>query len=137
MFLGVESRTWKGARVQAYAGQVEQVIEAGFGESLGRSLELLLWLAGTEAARLAHAELETQIARRGREVLRQAQQDHLDSRQAAEVRLPGVVDAGGWRGCGSSRTGRGGWRRWWGRCGWAGWPTVGVATLMFTRPILG
>jgi hypothetical protein len=58
MFLGVESRTWKGARVQAYAGQVEQVIEAGFGESLGRSLELLLWLAGTEAARLAHAELE-------------------------------------------------------------------------------
>jgi hypothetical protein len=81
--------------VQAYAQRVEQVIEAGFGESLGRSLELLLWLAGPETADLSHAELETQLVVRGREVLRQAQQDHLDSRQAAEVRLPEVVDADG------------------------------------------
>jgi hypothetical protein len=81
--------------VQAYAEQVEQVIEAGFGESLGRSLELLLWLAGPQAARLPHSELETQLMARGREVLRQAQQDHLDRRQAGEVRLPEVVDAGG------------------------------------------
>jgi hypothetical protein len=81
--------------VQAYAQRVEQVIEAGFGESLGRSLELLLWLAGPQAARLWHAELESQLVVRGREVLRQAQQDHLDRRQATERRLPGVVDAGG------------------------------------------
>ena len=81
--------------MQAYAQQVEQAIEAGFGESLGQSLELLLWLAGPQAARLPHAELETQLVVRGREVLRQAQQDHLDRRQAVEVRLPEVVDADG------------------------------------------
>ena len=81
--------------MQAYAQQVEQAIEAGFGGSLGRSLELLEWLAGPQAARLSHAELETQLVVRGREVLRQAQQDHLDRRQAAEVRLPEVVDADG------------------------------------------
>jgi hypothetical protein len=44
------------------------------------------WLEGPEAAGLEHAELEEQLAARGRALLRLQLQDHLDARAAGEQR---------------------------------------------------
>jgi hypothetical protein len=53
------------------------------------------WLGGGASAQATHAELEAQLQTRGRDVLRQLLQDHLDLRAAREVRLAGVSDADG------------------------------------------
>ena len=53
------------------------------------------FLGGEGAAGLTHAELEAELGARGRELLRQLYQDHLDLRAEREVRLPEVVGADG------------------------------------------
>ncbi|MGI8653073.1 MAG: hypothetical protein ACR2I7_09790 [Geodermatophilaceae bacterium] len=57
-----------------------------FGETLG-------WLEGSDAAALSHGELEDQLDRRGRELLRRMYQDHLSLRGMTERRLEAVADA--------------------------------------------
>ena len=56
--------------------------------------DLIGWLEGTEATGLTHAELEAQLDRRGRELLRRMFQAQLDLRALREQRLA-VVDADG------------------------------------------
>ena len=56
--------------------------------------ELVGWLEGTEAAGLAHGELEEQLDRRGRELLRRMFQGQLDLRAVREQRVE-VLDAEG------------------------------------------
>lgn len=56
--------------------------------------EMVCWLEGSESARLAHAELEDQVERRGRQVQRLMFQDHLDLRSIREERVR-TVDAEG------------------------------------------
>ncbi|MDQ3575173.1 MAG: ISKra4 family transposase [Actinomycetota bacterium] len=67
-------------------------------EVFGRSRELfeevVRWLDGAEAAELTHAELESGLDERGREVLRRMLQDHLELRAQREERVE-VVDADG------------------------------------------
>ena len=53
------------------------------------------FLGGEAAAGLTHAELEAELGAKGRELLRQLHQDHLDLRAEREVRLPEVVGADG------------------------------------------
>ncbi len=53
------------------------------------------FLGGEAAAGLTHAELEAELGAKGREMLRQLHQDHLDLRAEREVRLPEVVGADG------------------------------------------
>lgn len=86
---------------------------------------------------MSHAELEAQLVERGREVLRQAQQDHLDRREATERLLPEVVDADGVGRSRLSRGGVGGWRRCLGRCGWGVSRTGHVAVAICTRLMPG
>ena len=50
------------------------------------------WLDGDKAAGLTHGELEEQLDVRGRALLRQLLQDHLDVRASREVRIDEVVD---------------------------------------------
>ncbi len=66
-----------------------------FGASSQRAAEMISWLAGPEAAELAHAELENQLDARGRELLRTMLQDHLSLRSLNEVRMQSVVDSDG------------------------------------------
>jgi len=65
-----------------------------FGESRQRFEELLNWLEGGGAAELTHAELEDHVGAKGRELLRQMFQNHLDLRAQREQRVE-VVDADG------------------------------------------
>lgn len=65
-----------------------------FGGSRGCFEDIAGWLAGTEAASLAHGELEDGLDRRGRELLRRLLQDHLDLRAQREERVE-VADADG------------------------------------------
>lgn len=65
-----------------------------FGGSRACFEDIAGWLAGTEAASLAHAELEDNLDRRGRDLLRRLLQDHLDLRAAREERVE-VNDADG------------------------------------------
>ncbi|MGB8379626.1 MAG: hypothetical protein WCG47_00030 [Dermatophilaceae bacterium] len=58
--------------------------------------ELIGWLEGTEAAGLTHAQLEEQLDRRGRELLRRMYQGQLDLRALRERRAQ-VTDAEGVR----------------------------------------
>lgn len=58
--------------------------------------ELVGWLEGTEATSLSHAELEDELDRRGRELLRQMFQSQLDLRAMREQRAE-VNDADGER----------------------------------------
>ena len=53
------------------------------------------WLEGPQAAGLEHAELEEQLAARGRELLRLQLQDHLDARAAGEQRRGQVTGPDG------------------------------------------
>jgi hypothetical protein len=55
--------------------------------------EVIGWLEGGEAAALEHAELEAELDRRGRELLRQMLQGNLDLRALREPRLAEVIDA--------------------------------------------
>ncbi len=66
-----------------------------FGASSQCAEEMISWLAGPEAAELAHAELENQLDARGRELLRTMLQDHLSLRSLNEVRMQSVVDSDG------------------------------------------
>jgi hypothetical protein len=66
-----------------------------FGSSRQCVEELLGWLEGSDAAGLAHGELEDQIDARGRELLRRMLQDHLSLRAANEARLEAVIDSDG------------------------------------------
>ncbi|MGB8379902.1 MAG: ISKra4 family transposase [Dermatophilaceae bacterium] len=71
------------------AGTFDQA-RAGFEELLG-------WLQGTGAASLSHGELEEQLERRGRDLLRQLLQGQLDLRTMREQRSDEVSDAAGIR----------------------------------------
>ena len=74
----------------------EQVPGAdAFSASRTRVDELVDWLEGAEAAALSHADLEQDLSGKGRELLRQFYQDHLDLRAIRELRRTGVVDAAG------------------------------------------
>ena len=53
------------------------------------------WLEGSQAAALSHAELEDELDRRGRELLRQMVQGQLDLRAMRERRAEEVTDADG------------------------------------------
>ena len=66
-----------------------------FAASRGCFEQVVGWL-DTDAAGLTHAELEEQLAARGRELLRQLFQDHLDLRTHRERRIDETVvdDAG-------------------------------------------
>ena len=55
--------------------------------------QLLGWLEGGEAAVLEHAQLEAELDRRGRELLRQMLAGNLELRALREPRLAEVVDA--------------------------------------------
>jgi len=71
--------------------------EAGttaFAASRDRFTTVLDWLDSPEAAQLEHAELEGQLDTKGRELLRQLLQDHLDLRAQQETRVQ-VIDAHG------------------------------------------
>lgn len=59
--------------------------------------ELVGWLEGTEAAELSHGELEDELDRRGRELLRRMLQGQLDLRALQEERVGEVRDAEGVR----------------------------------------
>jgi hypothetical protein len=56
---------------------------------------LVSWLSGNATTDLTHAELETHLQHKGRELLRQLTQDHLDLRAHREQRLHEVTDATG------------------------------------------
>lgn len=66
-----------------------------FTASRARFAELLEWCVGGQAAALEYGELEEQLDRRGRELLRQLYQDRLDLR--AEEARRGGAEAGGER----------------------------------------
>jgi hypothetical protein len=68
-----------------------------FGRSRACFAELVGWLEGAEAAGLSHAELEDELDRRGRELLRQMLQGQLDLRALRERRAARVEDADGVR----------------------------------------
>jgi len=65
-----------------------------FAGARGQYAEVEEWLAG-EAAGLQHAELEEQLAVRGRELLRRLLQGHLDLSAEQEERQDGVTGADG------------------------------------------
>ena len=66
-----------------------------FASSRERFEITLAFLEGTEAAALPHGELEAALEVKGRELLRQLFQDHLDLRAQREARLTKVVDVEG------------------------------------------
>ncbi|HEX5882509.1 MAG TPA: ISKra4 family transposase [Actinomycetota bacterium] len=61
-------------------------------DSRGCFDRLLDWLEGGQAIGMTHAELEDELACRGRELLRRMLQDHLSLRAANEPRLAAVAD---------------------------------------------
>jgi hypothetical protein len=67
---------------------------SAFGGSRACLEDIVGWLGGTEAGSLSHGELEEDLDRRGRELLRRLLQDHLDLRAQREERAE-VVDADG------------------------------------------
>ena len=74
-------------------GQVEAAAVEAFTASWELFESVVGFLDGTQAAGLEHAELETRLQTRSRELFRQLMQDHLDLRAQREQRLPGVIDA--------------------------------------------
>jgi len=67
---------------------------SAFGESRACFERIVGWLAGTEAVSLAHGDLEDDLDRQGRDLLRRLLQDHLDLRAQREERVE-VTDADG------------------------------------------
>ncbi len=65
-----------------------------FGGSRACLEEIVGWLEGTDAASLTHHELEDDLDRRGRELMRRLLQDHLELRARQEP-LISVVDQAG------------------------------------------
>jgi hypothetical protein len=78
--------------VQEYAPEPEG---GAFAQSREYYAELEEWLAGAEAGRLRHADLEEQLQARGRELLRRLHQGHLDLLAAREQRRGGVTGPDG------------------------------------------
>jgi hypothetical protein len=77
------------------AGEVATSPDASaFDGSRERFEDIVGWLAGTEAASSDHGELEDDLDRRGRELLRRLLQDHLDLRAQQEERIE-VADVDG------------------------------------------
>ena len=74
-------------------GQVEAAAVEAFTASRELFESVVGFLDGTPAAGLEHAELETRLQTRSRELFRQLMQDHLDLRAQREQHLPGVIDA--------------------------------------------
>jgi hypothetical protein len=72
-----------------------QVQPDAFDASRARFEELLEFCDGPRAGALEHGALEEQLSERGRALLRQLYQDHLDLRAEREVRIAGVIDADG------------------------------------------
>ena len=66
----------------------------GFGASRSCFEDIVGWLDGTETSSVSHAELEDDLDRRGRDLLRRLLQDHLDLRAQREERIA-VVAADG------------------------------------------
>jgi hypothetical protein len=66
-----------------------------FADSRARFAELLEFCEQDQTTALDHAALEDQLTCRGRELLRQLYQDHLDLRADREVRPSAVIDAEG------------------------------------------
>jgi hypothetical protein len=77
--------------VSGSAGEAFGGSRAGFEDIAG-------WLDGTEAASLAHGELEDDLGRRGQDLLRRLLQDHLDLRARREERVEVVGAEGAARG---------------------------------------
>jgi hypothetical protein len=67
----------------------------GFAASRDRFEQVAGWLESQEATELTHAELEEQLDARGRQLLRQLHQDHLDLRAAREQRREEVTGSDG------------------------------------------
>ncbi len=67
----------------------------GFERSVQKFDKLVGFLESDEARTLTHAELETQVDAYGRDLLRQAVEDHLAVRAYEEPRRTDVVDADG------------------------------------------
>jgi len=67
---------------------------SAFGESRACFEDIVGWLAGAEAGSSAHGELEGDLDRQGRDLLRRLLQDHLDLRAQREERAE-VTDADG------------------------------------------
>jgi hypothetical protein len=78
--------------MQAYPAQTQT---EAFDRSRACFETVVGWLADSESAAMAHAEVEARLATDGREVLRQLLQDHLDLRARREERLDEVIDADG------------------------------------------
>src|SRR5689334_14501419 len=64
-----------------------------FGQARERFEEVVSWLEGPEAAGLEHGEVEDCLDARGRAVLRELYQAHLDLRAAREPRHGAVAGA--------------------------------------------
>lgn len=72
----------------------EAVEQAAFDGSRVCFEDVVGWLEGAEAGSLSHGELEDDLDRRGRELLRRLLQDHLDLRAQREERVE-VIDIDG------------------------------------------
>lgn len=70
-------------------------VPGGFAASLGLFEAITRDLDGPETAGMTHAQLEDELTGRGRELIRQLYQDHLDLRAVREVRAAAVVDTDG------------------------------------------
>ena len=69
-------------------------VAGAFAQARGRYDEIEQWLGSEDAAVLTHAELEDQLASRGRELLRLLFQGTLDLRALCEQRRGDVVADG-------------------------------------------
>ena len=78
--------------MQAYALDRSAAAFESSVEEFGRTVS---WLGGSEAAAMTHGEVESHLEERGRELLRQMFQDHLDVRAQREVRRVEVTGADG------------------------------------------
>jgi len=74
-------------------GPAAASVDEHFAASRALFVSTLGFLDGAQAASLEHAELETELEVKGRELVRQLMQDHLELRKQREQRLPEVVDA--------------------------------------------
>jgi hypothetical protein len=76
------------------AGTATSPDAIAFGGSQACFVQIVGWLEGTDASSLTHGELEDDLDRRGRELLRLLLQDHLDLRARREQRTE-VIDSDG------------------------------------------
>jgi hypothetical protein len=108
---------------------------AGLGaDSRGCFEQLLAGLEGAPATGMTHAELEDELASRGRELLRRLLQDHLTLRAATEPRLPAVADDAGVVHAAVETVTAGRWPACSARSGCNAWPTATAGTRTCTRP---